>query len=1092
MTNDFLRTILGRLKGGEGLADALLSHVEPMNDGERWQHMIALGRRARTDASAQAQIHALAREPNFYPQRLALMAAQASGDADVILAALVSPSLALFGFAVDAAVAHLDEGLLAALLLALSRERRKTLARRCAERRRTGVVERAFDGLPLRDRRQVIGYAGAAFVARKLGDPEFVETLGAAHWGRLARRHPAIARAVLAARLEREDEAPHHVVTATCVSIRRMATVSTTDALALLQVAARHIPLAALPIRAIAMVHPREVAALVLADRAEAPPPLPLALLRKVDDDTRITLLRLRGTGIDADELRRLEASSRRRLHAAGVLESARTAAGALPPALVAHLPSAERMIEARRGWTAPDHAAFPAMRLPYLACMPFADALAEGRPWIAQPDGALRATAIAAIIGAGRYEAAALPAILELVQSRRNEQDPVRQAMIGALAALPPTRWTEACLPALSAIVDAALTARDCSAGTLACAARLVMGMAPQHIEFTARELTRILEKTGSAPRLDLEGRLSDAQMVRLTEHILPLIRTWLARSKTAAIFTFMRSFGRRVRAAPPLIEQLVKMTRDSRRDAAAPALDMLVALRVPGLTATLIPELLAAEAGWVLTHAVAGHLQRKRQDLLDEFLVPRVYSGRFSTNKTPVLPGFGRHFRRWTRRQQDRFASSLFDIARSGRRSLWELRNVIPTVARMPAAGVEPIVELARLDAMDPLLRDIALSALGRVDGARGVPTLVAALEDKRARIAVYALRDALLNVPAEAAIHILRRALRREVTVTKEVARLAGEISGEEARAFLSELLQQPDLHRDVRIAVLRGLWNDLESDETWRLLAAAAQADEATARATIRVPDEQLSPRARGRLAEHLGVLLRHDAPQVRLETLERLVSRPVAVVGAAPMMRVLHDLLSRPTETEVGTAAAALALCTPVGEANALGATFASVPSPRGLAAVVNALATSSRTRPARITPIAQAAVDQLLAMQRHTGLAMRLAVAALPASALEALVRRLSHDGRLHAGVLMEALAALPGVANLRRGTDLDALEPRLAALEQPAARRIGLEILVTRARVQGWSRAARDRLAAYREDPDPLVAEAAELATPPAATAAS
>lgn len=1088
MANNFFTAILDRLKGGDigGLGRGILAQVEPMSDPQRWRHMLELGRRARIDEAVRDQIYALAAATNFFPRRLAVMSSFGSGDADIIAAALTGPSLKLSSLAQQAAVAHFSEEQLAELAIRLPTRRRKHLLQRCAQKHLTGVIERVFDRLSRQEQLALVSCAGAAFVSAKLADPDFAEALGPNDWGRIARRYPVIAREALTSRLSRETEPPHHLIAAIRLAITRMAVISASDALALLESAAARAPIASLSYHVLAPLYPQRIAELLLADSAEATPSIPLAVLRKTHDETRLALLRLRGAGVYDYEFSRLAPIARKRLYDNGLIEAARNDAGALPAEFVAKLPRAARIDEAQRAWDAPKYAALPVMRLPYLAFMSFDEALSRGRAYSSQPDGDLRAAANAAIIGSGRYEPAQLPTILDFVLAKKNEQDPVRAAMIDALAKLPPTRWTPEHLPALTGIIDAALNARDCSAQTLARAAELVMRMAPQHIDFSARELTRLSEKSGNAPHVDLEGRLTDAQMAPLTPHILPLIKTWLARSQSYAIFSFLRSFGKRLRAAPQLLDQLVKMTADTRRDVATSALDLLVSTHVRDITDDLIPRLLKADPGWILTNAVSTHLNARRQDLLTEFLEPRVYSGRFSTYKTAFLPAFNSGFDRWTEKQQNRYADSLFSIARSAKRSVWELRGAVSTLADMPAADASKIERLAALDNKDSFLRDVALTALGRLDGWRGLPVLTAALDDERARIAIYALRRTLLDMPADAALEILRCAPLKQVTVAKEVVRLAGDIEGDAARRLLSEFVLNENLHRDTRIATMRALWNYLDDDETWDVLQRAAQSDQATARSTIRIPQDRLSPPARRRLAGHLTLLLKHESSQVRLETLQRLVSMPVALDRGSPLLTVLRELLAQPTDAEIANAAAALTLCTPAEDALALGETFAAAPTPRALLSIVGALTAQSRSRPARITPVAQTLVDRLVDARRHVGLATRLAFAALPASALETTIRRLADSKSLHAGALMEALAVLPTVANLRRAADLDQLEPRLCAMDDPAVRRIGLGILSARSATQGWSAAARERLALYRADRAALVSEAADLIFPP------
>ena len=83
----------------------------------------------------------------------------------------------------------------------------------------------------------------------------------------------------------------------------------------------------------------------------------------------------------------------------------------------------------------------------------------------------------------------------------------------------------------------------------------------------------------------------------------------------------------------------------------------------------------------------------------------------------------------------------------------------------------------------------------------------------KDDRARIAIYALRRALLQMSTTRALAILRGVPRHRVTVAKEVVRLLGELPGGAAYADLLVMAGE-DVHRDVRVALLRALWDHLE--------------------------------------------------------------------------------------------------------------------------------------------------------------------------------------------------------------------------------------------------------------------------------------
>ncbi|GER92265.1 hypothetical protein KDW_64270 [Dictyobacter vulcani] len=78
----------------------------------------------------------------------------------------------------------------------------------------------------------------------------------------------------------------------------------------------------------------------------------------------------------------------------------------------------------------------------------------------------------------------------------------------------------------------------------------------------------------------------------------------------------------------------------------------------------------------------------------------------------------------------------------------------------------------------------------------------------------------------MPEDEALKLLQDAPLNKITVAKEVVRLMGELGTEAAYQQL-QAMQQQELHRDVRIALLRALWSYLERPETWESFRRAAQ-------------------------------------------------------------------------------------------------------------------------------------------------------------------------------------------------------------------------------------------------------------------------
>ena len=166
-----------------------------------------------------------------------------------------------------------------------------------------------------------------------------------------------------------------------------------------------------------------------------------------------------------------------------------------------------------------------------------------------------------------------------------------------------------------------------------------------------------------------------------------------------------------------------------------------------------------------------------------------------------------------------------------------------------------------------------------LGRLDGGQGLPTLTAALADDRARIAIYAFRRVVADLPANRVIAELRNGRFGKVTVAKETVRLIGELAALANWKWMIALARQ-NLHRDVRIAVLRGLWDHLEHPETWNILEDAALTPMDSPERRCAHPRRSLVENSRRRLIGLLAGLASHPDAVIRLAVLQRFIDLPL--------------------------------------------------------------------------------------------------------------------------------------------------------------------------------------------------------------------
>jgi hypothetical protein len=217
--------------------------------------------------------------------------------------------------------------------------------------------------------------------------------------------------------------------------------------------------------------------------------------------------------------------------------------------------------------------------------------------------------------------------------------------------------------------------------------------------------------------------------------------------------------------------------------------------------------------------------HMHARRQDLLGPFLGNRVISGRFATGKTAWLLPFRDGFFRWTPPQNVTFANQPRPHRPRPRARHPDVWRCLAVLAAMDSAPMDALAAAA--SDTRPAVQEKAIRVMGRCDRGQCVSTLIACLDDARARIAIYGLRRALRDMVPRTALHLLGGVPLRKVTVAKEVVRLLGELRLDAAYERLVEL-DAGDLHRDVRIAMLRALWDHLDREPPGRSTHAPSAA------------------------------------------------------------------------------------------------------------------------------------------------------------------------------------------------------------------------------------------------------------------------
>nr|HEX4316516.1 hypothetical protein [Kofleriaceae bacterium] len=494
----------------------------------------------------------------------------------------------------------------------------------------------------------------------------------------------------------------------------------------------------------------------------------------------------------------------------------------------------------------------------------------------------------------------------------------------------------------------------------------------------------------------------------------------------------------------------------------------------RAPEAFDRVVAELVAVDDSVAILADVQRWIHRRRQDLLGPYLGDRVITGTWATGATRWLLPFDDGFFRWQPAQLERFAGALEAIVRDRDR---DTPTVFAALAKWPRMEYADMARLCALATDDrPAVKERAIRVLARCDAGQGVPTLLACLDDDRARFAIYGLRRALFGMIPDRALAIVKAVSLRKVTVAKEVLRLAGELRADGAGPWLIELAATK-LHRDVRIALMRGLWDHLDRDDTWRVFdAAVADADWVVASRLADIPADRLTIATDARLATLLGRLVARPEPEARIGLLQR-ASNIAVVDRARALLAAIVARLRSPYDDEIRAAVGAVMARATEADVAVVGAALDALRAdPRALH-VAGATLCAYDVRSRASWRLLAGALEAAAACDpRWSALAVQAAAARRE---LVAALERVPID-------VDASTAAIAAIARL----DDDELERVVAALvasARPAVRRIAVAALAHDARAgRGWTPARLAQLARLRADQVADVAGAAARLWPP------
>lgn len=818
---------------------------------------------------------------------------------------------------------------------------------------------------------------------------------------------------------------------------------------------------------------------------------------RAAGDDDLITLARtLIGDGARLSALLRGLPPPRRAVVLDGALAGQDVIRAGLPVRVLDMLPWRARHAHAERLRSIRQVADDPALRLEVTARLPWPDAEPLLRKETTRAQPADRARAYPLLIGAAAAtrDPATVGALLATLTRLRNEQDPVRNAALTAITDVPDWLFRPADTDVLDRLATDATQARDASYQTMHAVRTLALklirhGVRDRHPELVDSGLRILHQAGGHTQHLSLYNL--DRNLPRGAEHVLfEALRTRIDADsrKDRHYLALALAEGLRRRAwAIPLLQDYV--------GAAVSATDDFVVRRAvtlwlapPATRSERVELVFGRDRSTVTMPAVVAVINRERTDLLDRVL-GRPLHGRFLKKGIRYVPAFEGHFDHWLPRQIAGYANLLTDLATAPKTATWERVAAVRRIGRLPGPGADGVRQFLA-DAEVPVV-EAALAALAWSDRPdQMLAELLGYADTDRARVAVYAATRCARFVRPADLVGPLRATLNgRKVTSRKEAIRLVAEHRVPGAVDLLTELWAQPDLHRDLRRAVISAARWLLDQEAAWTLLAQAIPAGDAVAAALTEAAPYTVAVPHRSRYGALVRAVATAEDPDTALLGLAswpawspwdadgvRQMVTPVVDLGATATWRAAADALITATATTADPAPLRTAITTLAAAPNPI-APDRDQPATQRIRHLADRLAAALPANGESLRTTAGTIALTVADRPDHRAEAIALAVAALPRHG-ELYPALHGIAGMADRPVLAWQAAehvqtwfahrdpyrpdTLPAVRRLAAGTATEAL--------------LAVAIAYATGKSTGWPQPWRDLVVDLREHPDPDV----------------
>ncbi|KAH9213074.1 hypothetical protein DL95DRAFT_390878 [Leptodontidium sp. 2 PMI_412] len=871
-------------------ARSLLEEFDQLSNSARVARMVRLGAESRLNPNVRALINHLESQ-SLYEQLLSLESCHGSRElsfAKQIVSSSSSKHLKKRAINLIALLGS-DDNLLWALQSVppyLQVATLHRLRRGRGSRKRLAVIEKYLGDLEHKeeDVKQFQNFfllGSEALVERNL--PRFLEQFSIQQWLNLAKYHPEIAQRVLNEWIERSEEDDFTLVSKVNTVLKQWLSHDSTVkyAVELFRNSLKKVSISRLPVTELVERSPLKAVDIVLSCEENLETvtieELYWRALRKLPMSSFRSLFG-RYPGIVEEYEFTLFTPEQRLLAYRKYREGWRDDDGVIDAYKIKKLPSQERIAEARRHIKLKKFETRPSDRIPYIALLPWDEALELQTPFIRSGDAQIRSEALAAQIEAVKFDETHIEDALNLVLSRKNEQDPVKNQLISALWDIPRGKWKENHLGMLDEIIASFLKSRDLSTVTYRSLLMLLAPILSVHHEWAAAHIGKIMrEHDYNSFRIDLSGPVPVKDSVASVQRELsPLLEKLLRKKDVYSLASLADMFSEHTKHWSEYLEACQKAIQMPDIDTSiyGQLFDILKKHK-PGSLPRMLAPLVFENTALAAEPLVFSHVHHKQQNLLDAYLREAEEEPKDRRNALKVLHD---GFWWWTPSQQEALAKILLNDIGHDDISFEDKVKCVLQLSLLAFLDPKSLFELAGSE--ESAIQESALRALGQLDGDQGLPILIEALSDDRAQIAIYSLRKVLKAIPKDKVFELLSSIPQTKVTVAKETVRLIGEMSTEKAFQYLLEK-EQTELHADVRVALYRALWTYLDRDETWEIFIRAAEnPDPKIAKAVCSIPEDGINMQQKQQLLQVLLRLLSHESPEVRIAALERCDAKPL--------------------------------------------------------------------------------------------------------------------------------------------------------------------------------------------------------------------